>query len=146
MKGADWNKCTMPARNYASITAVTAPVSNGSQVPQPVALNGGGVHLDEEKGGAVFLMRGQRGKDGHSPLHRGEEGVGTLHPAADGVSSGSGMVGGLDVSIQVEIDNHSKGAETQGYGFSSKLAPFHFFVVSRLRVGDGGRDVEIHAD
>ena len=146
MKGADWNKCTMPSRNYASITEVTAPVSNGSQVPQPVALNGGVVHLDEEKGGAVFLMRGPRGKDGHSPLHRGEEGVGTLHPAADGVSSGSGMVGGLDVSIQVEIDNHSKGAETQGYGFSSKLAPFHFFVVSRLRVGDGGRDVEIHAD
>jgi PhoD related phosphatase len=124
MKGAEWNKCTMPSRNYASITEVTASGSNGIQQQQEPPVNGGTIQLDGEKGGAISLAGGPRGKDGHSPLHKGEEGVGTKHPAADGVSSGSGMLGGLDVSIQVEIDNHSKGAETEGYGFSSKFAPF----------------------
>lgn len=121
MKGANWNQVTMPSRNYATITEVTTPTMNGTHHQ---GMNGGisnNTRLDEEKNGVVLLAGGPFGKDGHSPLHKGEEGVGTTHPAADGVSSQSGMSGGLDVSIQVEIDNHSKGGETEGYGFSSKF-------------------------
>jgi hypothetical protein len=146
MKGANWNQCTMPSRNYASITEVTGPAPNGTQQrqqqQQQSATNGeisnianGMTHLDEEKNGAITLAGGPLGKDGHSPLHNGEVGVGTKHPAADGVSSASGMVGGLDVSIQVEIDNHSKGAETEGYGFSSEFLSFFGFLASVVRPG-----------
>lgn len=131
MKGATWNKCTMPSRNYACITEVTDPATNGAQELSQSATNGavsgignGIPHVDEEKNGAVSLAGGPMGKDGHSPLHKGEDGVGTKHPSADGVSAKSGMVGGLDVSIMVEIDNHSKGGETEGYGFTSKCCLF----------------------
>ena len=127
MKGASWNRCTMPSRNYATITEVTGPASNGpQQQAQPTVKGGipstinGFPNPDEEKNGTICLTGRPLGKDGHSPLHKGEEGVGTKHPAADGVSSNSGMVGGLDISIRVEIDNRSKGGETEGYGFSSK--------------------------
>ena len=130
IKGATWNQCTMPSRNYATITEVVAgSVENGiqQQQQQPAmnsdisnnATNGLPV-FNNEKDGLMTLAGGPLGKDGHSPLHKGEEEVGTKHPAADGVSARSGMLGGLDVSIQVEIDNHSKGGETEGYGFSSK--------------------------
>ncbi len=146
MKGATWNKCTMPSRNYATITEVvegSADNRTQQQQQQPI-LNGDISHnptngaplFDNEKGGLTTLAGGPRGKDGHSPLHKGEEGVGTKHPAADGVSANSGMLGGLDVSIQVEIDNHSKGGETEGYGFSSKPF-FPFFLISG--VGEQGR-------
>jgi hypothetical protein len=143
MKGANWNQCTMPSRNYASITEVTGPAPNGTQQQQQQqqsATNGeisntanGMTHPDGEKNGATTFAGGPLGKDGHSPLHKGEVGVGTKHPAADGVSSASGMVGGLDVSIQVEIDNHSTGAETEGYGFSSKFLSFFGFLTSVMR-------------
>jgi hypothetical protein len=114
VKGAASNLCTMPSRNYASLTEVTDPGANtdGATVVQQSPADSGPL-----------------GKDGHSPLHKGEEGAGTNHPAADGISSNSGMVDGLDVSIQVEIDNHSKGGETQGYGFSSM---FSFLFISSL--------------
>ncbi|GES65147.1 transcription factor btf3 [Aspergillus terreus] len=97
-KGAGWNKVTMPSRNYACITEVDSPEVNGasaadsSVVPIP--------------------------KDGHSPLHKGEAGAGTQHAAADGVSSNSGMYGGLDVAIRVEIDPQNREGATDGYGFS----------------------------
>jgi PhoD related phosphatase len=128
MKGATWNQCTMPSRNYATITEVTGPAANSNQ---PSAVTGelsnaknGTPHVDEARNGGTGLAGGPLSKDGRSALHKGEEGVGTKHPAADGVSSKSGMVGGLDISIQVEIDNHSKGAETEGYGFSGEYCPF----------------------
>ncbi|KAF7512416.1 hypothetical protein GJ744_001351 [Endocarpon pusillum] len=126
-KGATWNQCTMPSRNYATITEVVAgSVDNGMQQQQQPTMDGdisnhatnGLPVLNNEKDGLMTLAGGPQGKDGHSPLHKGEEGVGTKHPAADGVSAKSGMLGGLDVSIQVEINNHSKGGETEGYGFS----------------------------
>jgi PhoD related phosphatase len=137
LKGATWNQCTMPSRNYACITEVTEPAAakgslpgSSNQQPNPVngvhdAITNGAdniPHVDEEKNGIPVLAGGPMGKDGHSPLHKGEEGVGTRHPAADGVSARSGMLGGLDVSIMVEIDNHSKGAETEGYGFSGEYS------------------------
>lgn len=123
MKGAAWNKCTMPSRNYATITEVTDQVSDSHQDEnqQQSTLTGNTPHVNGQKSDPVSSVGGLPGKDGHSPLHKGEEGAGTRHPAADGVSSSSGMLGGLDVSILVEIDNRSKGAETEGYGFSSEL-------------------------
>ncbi|KAL4896382.1 hypothetical protein BDV59DRAFT_172748 [Aspergillus ambiguus] len=95
-KGATWNKVTMPSRNYACITEVeapdAAPAPDSSVVPIP--------------------------KDGHFPLHKGEAGAGTRHSAADGFSSNSGMYGGLDVAIRVEIDPQNREGATEGYGFS----------------------------
>lgn len=124
MKGAKWNRCTMPSRNYASITEVTgssprSTTQERSDADGAIPSASSGIsHLGGRKHGAISLSGGAQGKDGHSPLHKGEERAGTKHPAADGVSSDSGILGGLDVSIQVEIDNHSKGGETEGYGFS----------------------------
>ncbi|KLJ08534.1 hypothetical protein EMPG_16028 [Blastomyces silverae] len=57
-------------------------------------------------------------KDGHQPLHAGEEDAGTTHRAADGISNFSGMIGGLDVAIRVEIDAADRNGTTEGYGFS----------------------------
>lgn len=59
-------------------------------------------------------------KDGHFPLHQGEAGAGAKHSAADGINSNSGMYGGLDVAIRVEIDPQNREGATDGYGFSSK--------------------------
>lgn len=107
LKSADFNKVTMPSRNYATITEVTGSEPNGNG-----AVNGG-----------VHDISPYSAKDGHEPLHTGEDGAGTTHPASDGISATSGMVGGLDVSIQVEIDSHDREGKTQGYGFS--IPPLH---------------------
>jgi len=116
MKSAQWNMCTMPSRNYATITEIPGEPTVTQVVNGPNDVND---HIPET---------GHQGKnrlgakhDGHSPLHAGEEGVGTAHPAADGVSNSSSMKGGLDVCIRVEIDNRSKDGETEGYGMTSKL-------------------------
>ncbi|KAJ5281884.1 hypothetical protein N7478_007256 [Penicillium angulare] len=99
-KSATWNKVTMPSRNFACLTEVVAPASNGSS-EEPVSTK-----LDRLP------------KDGHAPLHRGEVEAGTTHKAADGISSDSGTYGGLDVAIRVEIDPHDRQGTTEGYGFS----------------------------
>jgi hypothetical protein len=63
-------------------------------------------------------------------LHKGEVNAGTAHRAADGISSDSGMYGGLDVAIRVEIDPHDRSATTEGYGFSSEFPlPSHDFII-----------------
>lgn len=101
-----FNKCTMPSRNYAIITEnhpSSMSAANGSA-------NG---HI----GGVTSAAAAQYAKDGHSPLHSGEEGAGTKHPVASGVARGT-LVGGLDVAIRVEIDQHDREGNTQGYGFS----------------------------
>jgi len=108
-KSASWNKVTMPSRNYACITEVRPSAANDAT--QPVD------NLD----GAACSRPTSPAKDGHSPLHKGEESAGTTHKAADGVSSDSGMYGGLDVAIRVEIEQGNKEGNTEGYGFSSKL-------------------------
>jgi hypothetical protein len=92
----------MPSRNFATLTEVVAPVANGDAV-QPVTAK-----LDRLP------------KDGHAPLHKGEVNAGSTHSAADGFSAHSGMYGGLDVAIRVEIDPHDRKGTTEGYGFSSK--------------------------
>ncbi|KAJ5549789.1 hypothetical protein N7535_002270 [Penicillium sp. DV-2018c] len=96
-KSATWNKVTMPSRNYATLTEVIAPVEADEYVS---------ANLDRLP------------KDGHAPLHKGEVDAGTAHRAADGFSAESGMYGGLDVAIRVEIDPHDRSATTEGYGFS----------------------------
>jgi hypothetical protein len=103
-KSATWNKVTMPSRNYATLTEVVAPASSGETPLETAALD----HLP---------------KDGHAPLHKGEVGAGTTHRAADGISSDSGMYGGLNVAVRVEIDPHDRSAATEGYGFSSSFPP-----------------------
>lgn len=100
-KGATWNRVTMPSRNYACLTEVVAPTSNGDAALETAKLD-------------------RLPKDGHHPLHKGEVDAGTTHRAADGVSNDSGMYGGLDVSIRVEIDPQDRQGATEGYGFSSK--------------------------
>jgi hypothetical protein len=120
MKSAHWNICTMPSRNYATITEIPSEPTVTQVVNNSNGFSG---HI---------LETGHQGKNhlgakhnGHSPLHAGEEGVGTVHPAADGVSNSSAMKGGLDVCIRVEIDNRSKNGETEGYGMTSKLLACH---------------------
>ncbi|OJD13099.1 hypothetical protein AJ78_06404 [Emergomyces pasteurianus Ep9510] len=99
-KGAAFNKVTMPSRNFACIT----------EVSQAGAVNGS---ADVAQTAPVVMP-----KDGHAPLHTGEENAGTTHRAADGVSNVSGMIGGLDVSVRVEIDATDRKGTTVGYGFS----------------------------
>lgn len=121
-KGAEWNKCTMPSRNYACITE-TVGEANGTLASANIDGAASSAPTNGESNGATNGVESQPPtKDGHFPLHRGEEGAGTTHPAADGISNSSGMVGGLDVSIRVEIDNHDREGKTEGYGFSSKFS------------------------
>ena len=118
LKGAEWNKCTMPSRNYATITEVAStPETQNEEALPSSGINE--VHAGEADHDPQRFL----GHDGHSTLHRGEEGAGTQHPAADGVSSRSRMIGGLDVSLRVEIDNRDKRGATEGYGFSSEFLP-----------------------
>ena len=115
MKSADFNKVTMPSRNYACITEIegNAPSANGHTVHDGDGMNGNANGQIDEEGPK------QQGNDGHSPLHSGEAGAGTTHEAADGVEA-RGMPGGLAVSIMVEIDNSDREGRTEGYGLSSK--------------------------
>ncbi|RAO65330.1 uncharacterized protein BHQ10_001342 [Talaromyces amestolkiae] len=99
-KSAAWNKVTMPSRNYACITEIETPATNGSTAQPP------------------SLAPSTAPKDGHSPLHLGEEGTGTSHPAADGYSNTSQLAGGLDVAIRVEIEQGNRDGNAQGYGLS----------------------------
>ena len=102
-KSAAWNKVTMPSRNYACITEIETPATNGASAQPP------------------SLAPSTAPKDGHSPLHIGEEGTGTSHPAADGYSNTSQLAGGLDVAIRVEIEQGNRDGNAQGYGLSSKF-------------------------
>lgn len=117
-KSAEWNKVTMPSRNYACITEVPEATTNGTH---PSNVNG---IVDDNSALQAH------GKDGHSPLHLGEEGAGVEHNAASGGSSNSGIVGGLDVSIRVEIDPKDREGKTEGYGFSSKPGTVLFVGLS----------------
>ena len=91
----------MPSRNFAILTEVVAPGAGNTGI-----LDANSVKLDRLP------------KDGHAPLHKGEVDAGTTHGAADGFTCATGMYGGLDVSVRVEIDPHDRSATTEGYGFS----------------------------
>ncbi|OQE38031.1 hypothetical protein PENCOP_c009G00587 [Penicillium coprophilum] len=100
-KSGAFNKVTMPSRNYAILTEVVAPGPGNTGV------------LETNSAKLERLP-----KDGHAPLHKGEVDAGTTHSAADGIACASGMFGGLDVSVRVEIDPQDRSAATEGYGFS----------------------------
>ena len=102
---ANFNRVTMPSRNYAIIQENEGVA--GAQV-------NGNAH---EVNGAELV---KPPKDGHEPLHAGEMGAGTQHVVASGFDRG-GMPGGLDVCLRVEIDQHDREGKTQGYGFSSRF-------------------------
>lgn len=106
-KAANWNRCTMPSRNYAIIAEAEATG------PSPID---GKIQANDAP-----IISAPEAKDGHSPLHKGEEGAGTAHVAASGMNTGP-FVGGLDVSIRVEIDPQDLEGKTDGYGFSSKCS------------------------
>ena len=113
-KTAAWNHCTMPSRNYATITEAPA---GKPRIDEQVA--------DGEPNDSAAIAAHTNGAsstshpNGHHALHPGEKGAGTTHPAASGDSSGL-LPGGLDVSIRVEIDQHDPEGRTVGYGFSSE--------------------------
>ncbi|KAI5285554.1 hypothetical protein KEM54_000481 [Ascosphaera aggregata] len=96
-KAAPWNKVTLPSRNFACITE-----NDDDQVPTADA------DYAPEKPAAT----------GHDFLNKGESGSGTQYPTADGITSTSGVTGGLDISIRVEIDSTDGSGVTEGYGFS----------------------------
>jgi len=131
MKGADWNQCTMPSRNYAIITEIPDDGTTDSTQPINGSANINGVPAQPNS--EVVSSTGRTGKsrphdnvkdpsrDGRGPLHVGEEGAGTEHPAADGISDVAAappLKGGLNVAIKVEIDNRNREGRTEGYGMS----------------------------
>lgn len=105
------NHCTMPSRNFASLTE-NSP-------------NNAGLVTNGEVNGAV---NGKEktfvGKDGHSQLHKGEVDAGTGHKAASVESHGRGNDGSLDIRINVEIDQHDSQGLTEGYGLSVPLLDY----------------------
>lgn len=116
LKGAEWNHCTMPSRNYACITEIPEGQTDGAAQPT----NGVNGTATVNTTGKQGKSRPRSGLDGHGPLHIGEEGAGTQHPAASGISNQGPVPGGLNVAIRVEIDNHDRDGKTEGYGMSSK--------------------------
>lgn len=103
-KTANFNKVTMPSRNYAIITE-NSPGSHGTA-------NGVAHGTEGETSEPSF-----EGHDGHSPLHLGEFGAGTQHKAASS-SHGKGNDGSLDCCIFVEIDQHNPDGHTEPYGLT----------------------------
>lgn len=111
-KTASHNNCTMPSRNFASITE-NSPNNVGTHTNGNVA----GPDGSEVEGDAPSFL----GKDGHSFLHQGETGSGTNHKAASRETHGAGNDGTLDVCINVEIDQHDPDGRTEMYGMTVPL-------------------------
>ena len=123
-KTANFNKVTMPSRNYAILSESYNPAYINASSPRHAnghANNGGPPGQLQDQSPPLVDGKKEPGKsnDGHFPLHSGEEGAGTQHPAASGVHEGEGK-GGLDVCFRVEIDQHDREGRTEGYGFSSE--------------------------
>ena len=124
---ASYNHETMPSRNYALITPNTEEHANG----HTNGFTNGGPREDQINGTSNGTTLP---KDGHSPLHAGEEGAGTKHAVANGRSTGV-FPDGLDVSYQVEIDQHDRQGQTEGYGFSSKCLTLESYAYYYLLSG-----------
>ncbi|KJZ72614.1 hypothetical protein HIM_07973 [Hirsutella minnesotensis 3608] len=106
-KTAGHNHCTMPSRNYATLT------ENSPNTPSWHA------DSDEQSAGQNGSSSPSfAGRDGHSELHKGELSAGTKHRAASTETHGRGNDGSLDIAINVEIDQHDPEGKTQGYGLS----------------------------
>ena len=122
-KNANFNKVTMPSRNYAIISESMG--LEGSTLPtNGVQMNGhvkNGHAANGHTETTTKPLSKSKSNNGHYPLHPGEEGAGTKHPSANRGDTGNNMAGGLDVCLRVEIDQHDKEGKTVGYGFQSKL-------------------------
>ncbi|KAH6604792.1 hypothetical protein Trco_006499 [Trichoderma cornu-damae] len=106
-KTASHNNCTMPSRNFATLTE-NSPTNR---------VNGAAPEINGEAQSFV-------GVDGHSHLHRGEVGAGTQHKAATDEGHGRGHDGSLDVRINVEIDQHNPEGLTDSYGLTVPLLTY----------------------
>ncbi|SPJ79139.1 uncharacterized protein FTOL_07530 [Fusarium torulosum] len=110
-KTASHNKCTMPSRNFATITE--------NSPNNPEAPNGS---VDEN--GVEGVEQNFLGNDGHKVLHKGEVLAGTKHKAASRQRHGRSNDGTLDVCINVEIDQHDKEGRTEMYGLTVPLLSY----------------------
>ncbi|KAM5356112.1 hypothetical protein ACJ41O_002758 [Fusarium nematophilum] len=108
-KTANHNHCTMPSRNFATIT------ENSPNNPD-VHANGSAGENGAEVSEQTFV-----GNDGHKFLHKGEVSSGTSHRAASRQTHGKGNDGTLDVCINVEIDQHNPEGRTEMYGLTVPL-------------------------
>ena len=97
LKGAEWNMCTMPSRNYAIITEVPGDELAGMNT---IVNGGNGTSGHVRETGYQGKSRPKiKGRDGHSPLGPGEEGIGTIHRRRmDLVIQGTSRVGWMCVS------------------------------------------------
>lgn len=114
-KTANFNKVTMPSRNYAIISETDAP----NVASEARNTNGRAVNGDSAVSEIAPKLTG-KSNAGHRPLHLGEEEAGTKHSAAR-EADGAVFAGGLDVCLRVEIDQHDREGKTESYGFSSML-------------------------
>lgn len=104
-KTAGSNHCTMPSRNFATLT-------ENSPHNAPVVTNG------DTNGTTNGDAKSFAGKDGHSQLHKGEVGAGTKHRAVSLDTHGKHNDGSLDIRINVEIDPSDSQGLTEGYGLT----------------------------
>lgn len=107
-KTANVNHATMPSRNFAIIAESHA---NPASV-QPL-VNGEAAAAAEQAGAY------KESANPRTPIHAGEAKCGSEHPAAQGLKrTGLGGNYGLDVSYQVEINQHDNKGWTHGYGLT----------------------------
>ncbi|KAF4463593.1 hypothetical protein FALBO_9576 [Fusarium albosuccineum] len=108
-KTANHNHCTMPSRNFATITE-NSPNNPDAQANGSTGENG--TETPEQS----FV-----GNNGHKFLHSGEVQAGTGHKASSRATHGRGNDGTLDVCINVEIDQHNPEGRTEMYGLTVPL-------------------------
>lgn len=111
-KTANSNHCTMPSRNFATLT------ENSPNNAPLAAANG------ETNGATNGKAKSFAGRDGHTKLHMGEVGAGTDHKAASVETHGRGNDGSLDIRISVEVNQHDSQGLTEGYGLTVPLLDY----------------------
>jgi len=119
-KTAGSNHCTMPSRNFASLT---------ENSPNNIPITNGGANgeANGETNGTNNASNGVQsfvGKDGHSQLHQGEVGAGTQHRAASIEAHGKLNDGSIDIRINVEIDPSDSQGLTEAYGLTVPLLDY----------------------
>lgn len=112
-KTANSNHCTMPSRNFASITE-NSPNNPG------IGARTNGNAIDGESQVSTHTFN----NDGHKPLHKGELEAGTGHKAASRQTNGMSNDGALDICIHVEINQHDAEGRTQMYGLTVPLLDY----------------------
>lgn len=142
-KNANFNKVTMPSRNWAMLTMCAGARSNtamnggaqgGAQAQHDgadasrTASNADGTYNEKPSQVLGKDANTDKPKDGHSPLQPGEVGAGTKHRAADLSQHGRADDGSLDVMVRVENDQHDSEGKTTAYGMN----------IPKLSMGEGG--------